>query len=692
MNAPAASSLLTDTLKNDIQTAYRAWLAARGFNPRRGQREMIAHVARTVTSDAPRIAVIEAGTGTGKTAGYSLAVIPAAQALGKTVVLSTATVALQEQVTLHDIPDLKDNAGLKFSVALAKGRGRYLCLKRLDDHLKYQGQQEIALFEAADSDHVALYQTMLEAFARGEWDGELDSWPDELPDGAWSGVTTDHRGCSNNRCGFFKQCPFFRARGELEGTDVIVANHDLVLSDLALGGGAVLPDPEDCIFVLDEAHHLADKTQNHFSSRARINGTISWLEQVNTVLGSLAQRFARPQELVAIATDVAVEAGALRGALDALLNELTTLSFEPRDDELDIHRFAMGDVPQAVADKANGALPHMAKICEVLEKAHDLVQTAVTGESNWPNAHVAEDWLVPVGQLQTRAEATLALLNDYAQGTAYRHARWINRTDADMELVSAPIEPGYILKEVLWQRAYGAICTSATLSVMGRFDRFMERSGLEGDVTQVKIPSPFNFPQIATFRVPSMQSDPREFDAHSAEVAQLLPELLQQERSALVLFTSWRQLNAVTRALPDALSSELLIQGEGAKQVLLRTHKERIDAGDPSYLVGVASFSEGLDLPDDYCRHVIIVKLPFAVPDDPIDQAIAEWAEARGRNAFYEISVPDAALKLVQACGRLIRHEGDFGRITMLDNRIVTKRYGQALLESLPPYRLQLER
>ena len=160
----------------------------------------------------------------------------------------------------------------------------------------------------------------------------------------------------------------------------------------------------------------------------------------------------------------------------------------------------------------------------------------------------------------------------------------------------------------------------------------------------------------------------------------------------MVLFTSWRQLNAVTRALPDALSSELLIQGEGAKQVLLRTHKERIDAGDPSYLVGVASFSEGLDLPDDYCRHVIIVKLPFAVPDDPIDQAIAEWAEARGRNAFYEISVPDAALKLVQACGRLIRHEGDFGRITMLDNRIVTKRYGQALLESLPPYRLQLER
>ncbi len=208
---------------------------------------MIAHVARTLTGDGQRIAVIEAGTGTGKTAGYCLAAIPAAQALGKTVILSTATVALQEQVTLHDVPDLKRNAQLKFTVALAKGRGRYLCLKRLDDHLKYHDQQEIPLFDTVSGEHPALYQAMLDKFMQGQWDGELDSWPDELADGAWSGVTTDHRGCSNSRCSYFKQCPFFKARNALEGTDVIVANHDLVLSDLALGGGAVLPEPEDSI-------------------------------------------------------------------------------------------------------------------------------------------------------------------------------------------------------------------------------------------------------------------------------------------------------------------------------------------------------------------------------------------------------------------------------------------------------------
>jgi len=560
MNASAPPvAALSDDLKETIQTAYRAWLAARGFKPRRGQREMIAQVARTLAADSNRIAVIEAGTGTGKTAGYCLAAIPTARSLQKTIVLSTATVALQEQVTLHDIPDLKDNAALKFSVALAKGRGRYLCLKRLDDHLKYQDQQEMALFQMGDSgvsdgDHVALYQAMLDNFGSGTWDGELDSWTDEMPDGAWSAVTTDHRGCSNNRCSFFKQCPFFRARNHLEGTDVIVANHDLVLADLALGGGAVLPEPEDCIFILDEAHHLADKTQNHFSARARMNGTISWLEQVNAVLGSLTQRFARPADLVAAATTVAGEAGLLRAALQALADGLQTLEYTARDDELDIHRFTLGEVPAELRQLADATLPAISKICDELERVHGLVQDAVAGESNWQNAYEAEDWLVPVGQLQTRALAAQALLQDYANDSPYRHARWVNRTDTDVEMVSAPIEPGHILEKVLWQRAYGVICTSATLSAMGRFDRFLERSGLPEETTQVRIPSPFNYPEIATFCVPEMTSDPRDFDAHSAEVVALLPDLLAEKLSALVLFTSWRQLNAVVKALPDELS------------------------------------------------------------------------------------------------------------------------------------------
>ena len=296
-----------------------------------------------------------------------------------------------------------------------------------------------------------------------------------------------------------------------------------------------------------------------------------------------------------------------------------------------------------------------------------------------------------VGQLKTRALAIAALLEDYAIADAEPgiRARWVNRHDEDVELVSAPIQPGHLLASELWSSCYGAICTSATLTAMGRFDRFIERAGLTG-MTTLRIPSPFDFPRIASLHVPDMDSEPGDFTGHSQEVAQRLPGLVENDCSALILFTSWRQLHAVLDLLDETLTSKLQVQGQGSKQSLLEAHRSAIDAGQDSYLVGLASFAEGVDLPDDYCRHVIIVKLPFAVPDDPLDQAMAEWIESQGRNAFYDISVPDAAVKLVQACGRLIRHEKDWGRITLLDRRIVTKSYGRALIDSLPPYRLEV--
>lgn len=688
------ASVLDNALKTEIQEGYRAWLAARGFRARRGQREMIARVARTLTDDGPRILVVEAGTGTGKTAGYCLPAIPIARALGKSVVIATATVALQEQVVLRDLPDLARHSGIDFDFALAKGRGRYLCLKRLDDRLRYDGQQEIPLFESDGGDGLGLYQAMLEAFADKRWDGELDTWSEGVEERLWRQVTTDHRGCTNSRCGYFRQCPFFKARAALEGVDVIVANHDLVLADLALGGGAVLPDPEDTIYVLDEAHHLPDKTQQHFAASARLAATGNWLESVDTVLGSMAQRFARPDELLAVADRVAQRSAEARERLRALHGAAAELVFVPRDDTLEIHRFPLGRVPEALAGPAEESVEPVGAIAEELGRVHGMLQEVLAGDLHWPNPHEAEDWLPVVGQQQGRALAVLALLRDYAgeREGAGVHARWANRSEQDVELVSAPIEPGYLLREHLWERCFAAIATSATLTALGSFQRFFDRAGLGPDIGALCIASPFDFPRIATFSVPAMASDPRDFHAHSAEVAGLLPELLGGDVSGLVLFTSWRQLNEVRRQLPEGFADRLKFQGGAAKQALLEAHRRAVEQGEPSVLVGLASFAEGLDLPDDYCRHVVIVKLPFAVPEDPLDQAMAEWAEAQGRNPFFEIAVPDAALRLVQACGRLIRHEGDHGRITLLDRRILTQRYGRALLDSLPPYHMELAR
>jgi len=684
---------LSPAIRTEIQEAYRAWLAARGFRARRGQREMIAAIARVLTGDEPRLAVIEAGTGTGKTVAYCLAAIPIGRALGKTLVISSATIALQEQVVFRDLPDLKEASGLNFSFTLAKGRGRYLCLKRLDDQLKYADSGERPLFaELSDGmeQHGEVYHGLLQAFSEKRWDGELDSWPEPLEADLWRSVTTDHRGCTNNKCSFFKQCPFFRARAQLDGVEVIVANHDLVLADLSLGGGAVLPEPEDCIYVMDEAHHLPEKTQQHFSSSARLRSAVLWLSSITSTIGSMTQRFGRPQELLDLATRLADHCAQSEALLTALAEATQELPFESREDRPDIYRFPLGEVPTAIADAAREALRPFRDVANDIDSGYELVQRVFQGELHWERSFEAEDWLPALGTLKTRAMAVEALLADYSRAVEPgSHARWSYRHDEDLELVSAPIIPGRLLQDALWSRAFAAICTSATLTAVGRFDRFLERSGLQQALT-LRIGSPFDFPNIATLSIPHMASDPGDFNAHCAEVAQLLPELLGEELSALVLFTSWRQMFAILDQLDDDLRARLKVQGDAAKQALLDAHRADVDAGRHSVLFGLASFAEGVDLPDDYCRHVIIVKLPFSVPDDPLDQAMAEWAEQQGRNAFYDISVPDAAQKLVQACGRLIRHEGDWGTITLLDRRIVTRRYGQDLIRSLPPYRLEI--
>ena len=324
------------------------------------------------------------------------------------------------------------------------------------------------------------------------------------------------------------------------------------------------------------------------------------------------------------------------------------------------------------------------------------------GDRPWQNADQAGDWLPVLGTLLHRAEANRALFADYAKPRSEQDeltARWATRIafegsrqgQEDTELASAPIDPGGILRKELWDACHGAVATSATLCALGSFERFVERSGLDAEVEQMRIPSPFDFPNVATFTVPRMAADPGNAEAHTAEVTARLPDLLAQEPSALVLFTSWRQFRAVVDGLPGALLRRCLLQGEGSRRRLLERHRKAIDSGGKSYIFGLGSFAEGVDLPGDYCRHVILAKLPFQAPDDPLDEALAEWLESNGRNPFYEMSVPDTSLRLVQACGRLIRSDTDSGRITLLDRRIVTRRYGRSLLDTLPPYRMEFD-
>ena len=703
MAEPAESSAtpLTDAIKDEIQSAYRAWLAGRGFKPRWGQRQMIADIARTLTSPGNRLSVVEAGTGTGKTVAYCLAVIPIAKAMDKRVVIATATVALQEQVVLRDLPDLQRHGQLDFTFTLAKGRARYVCLKRLEDRIAFNADLEGQLFDPPNAADLSIYARLQSAFGNGSWDGERDSWAEGLDASVWMPITNDRAGCSAGRCTYYHQCPFFRARRQAGEADVVVANHDLVLADTSLGGGVVLPAMDETILVLDEAHHLPEKTREHFTASVRLRASTEWLAQMSAGLETMARRFRQPREVARAINRLNGEAGDLARLLADMELLVRGLPFPTeatgrRDERRLVHRFPLGEVPQAIADLAGPLGQAFGAAAAILNELLEALTQVIEGSLDWDNAEQVETWLPTIAQLAGRAEAGATLFRDYAAAADAERmaARWVTRlvfdSFDDLELTSAPLDPGHILKETLWENCYGAVATSATLCALGDFERFMASAGITAEARQLRIRSPFDFPRIAVFSVPAMHSEPRDSERHTEEVAALLPELLALERSALALFTSWRLFNAVVNSLPADLRERCQVQDTASKQHLLNEHRHAIDAGEPSYLFGLASFAEGVDLPGDYCRHVILAKLPFAAPDDPVDEALSEWLQSQGRNPFMEIALPEASLRLVQACGRLIRHETDGGRITLLDRRIVTKRYGEALLDALPPYRREI--
>ena len=273
-------------------------------------------------------------------------------------------------------------------------------------------------------------------------------------------------------------------------------------------------------------------------------------------------------------------------------------------------------------------------------------------------------------------------------------ARWLSLADSgsqfDIEVNASPILAADTLRRTLWNVAYGALLTSATLTALGSFERLRMRAGLPKCAVTAVVPSPFLHADAGVLRVPDLQADPRDALAHTAAIVRELPAILGAARGSLVLFASRKQMQGVFDGLEREWRQRVLIQGNLSKQETLNKHKRRVDDGEPSVLFGLASFSEGVDLPGAYCEHVVIAKIPFAVPDDPVEAALSEWIEARGGNPFMEISVPDASLRLIQACGRLLRTEEDRGTITLLDRRLVTQRYGKAILNALPPFRREI--
>ncbi|MDR5899847.1 ATP-dependent DNA helicase DinG [Halomonas vilamensis] len=707
--------MLDDALKGDIQNAYRQVVERLNLTPRYGQRLMIAEIARTlggiVMDDEGKrqndhhVCVLEAGTGTGKTLAYLLAALPIAKAQGKRLVVSTATIALQEQVLGHDLPTLAQHSGIAFRYALAKGRGRYVCVARLDQALEgSEPNPTMSLFEqeliATSSDFSQLASDMATAYGQGEWEGDRDSWPTTIEDATWRRLTVDHRQCTGRRCGHFGACAFFRSRRELEEADVIVANHDLVLADLALGGGAILPDPADCIFVFDEGHHLPDKALSHFAHRFAVHGCLRWLKTLKNSLTELHQALA----IQPTVRQLLAKLPEMLQALEPTLQEVFTLGHQLAErpnglgdeEAFKQTRFAKGQTPEALREQAGQLMKMFAELSRSLESIADILRESLDPDKQTGlDREQAESWLPLVALLHGRALEAFALWEAVSvvdPNDAPPSARWVTLSrvggEPEVEFSASPVSAAHTLAKHLWGRCHGAVVTSATLTALGRFDRLQERAGLAGRYRYQALPSPFDYAN-AVLSVPQAATDPSNREAHEQAIIDFVIELADRE-AALVLFSSRSQLRAVEKALPDAVKARVLAQDALPKRELLERHRAAVDRDEGSVIFGLASFAEGIDLPGEYLTHVVITRLPFAVPDDPVGATLAEWIESQGGNAFMRISVPDASIKLVQACGRLIRKESDSGRITLLDRRVLTRRYGKALLDALPPFRREI--
>lgn len=706
--------MLTDNLKKSIQGAYSTLLESKGLKARYGQRLMIADVARTLTnvecdesgarqSDAP-ICVVEAGTGTGKTIAYTVAAIPIAQALDKKLVISTATVALQEQIVYKDLPDILKHSGLSFDFALAKGRGRYLCLSKLDNVLQdsQAGNQTMALYpdemqSSVDEQSLHVYQDMITALSAGKWDGDRDAWDQELNNAVWSAVTTDHAQCTGRRCPNISQCCFYKGRERLNKVDVVVTNHDLVLADLALGGGAILPDPAQTIYIFDEGHHLPDKAINHFSQFSRMNSTEKWLDQGIKLLAKAAPKLGNDGGIATYLQTLPSVMETLKQQLLSVnhsLQELVTIEPDQKNATV-YHRFDHGVIPQVLSDQAGELCALYQQMHKLLDNCCGVLEQAMESTDTGVPSLEAQNWYPPLAVLRDRAQHNQLLWGDYQRGSQQEdppRGRWISIVEGaggqlDLEVSSSPILAAATLQHYLWSRCFAAVVTSATLAALGSFDRFMMRAGTRSDNHYAVVPSPFNFAEAGELVVPTMDCDPSDATAHTQALIELLPKLLNESEGSLVLFASKRQMEEVYDGIETSWQQRVIMQGSYPKHEIIRMHREAVDAGDGSVIFGLASFAEGIDLPGNYCTHVVIAKIPFAVPDQPVESALAEWIESRGGNPFMQITVPDAAVKLVQASGRLLRTETDHGRVTLLDRRIVSRRYGKAMLDSLPPFK-----
>ncbi len=600
-----------------------------GFVPREVQQVMARAVAEAI--DDRHALIAEAGTGTGKTFAY---LVPA-MISGKRVIISTGTKALQDQLFHRDLPRVRSVLGAPLSAALLKGRANYLCLHRLE-----QARNE---GHFSNREQVSQLQS-IHAWSKATKSGdraELAELPEDSP--LWPRVTSTTENCLGSDCPFFNDCFVVKARRAAQEADIVVVNHHLLFADLAIrqeGFGEILPGAH--AFILDEAHQVPELAGQFFSI-------------------TLTAR-----QLTELATDTLAECASASGALATLQPLIEAIAPAVRRLRLALDRFP-----------AKAAFVVIERDADV-ERGLEEVRVALDELASALDVHAERSR--GLAAVHERAMAMSARLTHLCDSSARDSVHWYELSAHGFALHATPLDLSQPLRELREQSHAAWIFTSATLSIAGRFDHFARQLGLH-DPRSVCLDSPFDYARQALAYLPKGLPEPGARDYTEKMIEAVLPVLEASAGRAFLLFTSHRALRHAAELLEGRVPYPLFVQGSAPRHQLLSGFRE---SGN-GVLLGAASFWEGVDVAGEALSVVVIDKLPFAAPDDPVLVARLEVLRESGLNPFVEWQIPNAVIALKQGAGRLIRDINDRGVLVLCDPRLTSKGYGRIFLASLPP-------
>ena len=599
------------------------------YRVRESQQQMASRIEQAIADK--EILIAESGTGTGKTLAY---LVPALMS-GKKVLVSTGTRHLQDQLYKHDLPLVRRALEVPATMALLKGRSNYLCRQRLQ-----QAEYDQSGYRPFPQVDLAVISKWSLTTLHGDI-AEVSGVPEQSR--VWSDVTSTVDNCIGSKCQYYDDCFVNAARKDAMEADILVVNHHLFLADLALkeeGFGQLLPKVDVVIF--DEAHQVPDTASIYFST-------------------GISQR-----QILDLCRDTRLAEVAEKCGIDGLeqrIDELEKLAKECR--------LTMGMAVNKGSWSQLERLPDftsaLAGLKHGLQQTHEVLELASTHGDQLENCY-------------QRAQVIIDRLASLDSHNSEDFIRWYETSKTGFQLHSTPLNIADKFRELVCEQGRAIIFTSATLAVSGNFTHYQQQLGLEDASTDVW-PGPFNYAEQALFYLPQDLPEPGE-PGHTAKVVELAEQLIKISGGRVfLLFTSFRALNEASSLLQGRLDYPLLVQGEAPRHELLQQFRQ---AGN-AVLLGTGSFWEGVDVKGDALSVLIIDKLPFAAPDDPVLQARSSAVRSAGLNPFMTLQLPQAVVALRQGAGRLIRSVDDRGVFILCDTRLVSKSYGKIFTRSLPP-------